>query len=99
MNEHERIINENKDATALIINELLDLRNLVSSYKRVVITQDDDGHSYIIPYEMKEEFIDLLNKLIECDYEDAEILDEYVNKFEQYRTGGDINNIELYIKL
>ncbi len=56
--------------------------------KRVYVTQDDSGHWYVIPYELKEQF----NYDLENEDEDFD------DKYGQYRTGGDINLIELYIK-
>ncbi len=37
-------------------------------YQRISIQQDDDGHTYIIPYHLKDDFIVDLTLLIEEDY-------------------------------
>lgn len=58
----------------------------MSNYSRVV--QDEDGHWYVIPYKMKDEFDFLL--------ESNE--DDFIEVFDSYRTGGDLNLVELYGK-
>ena len=57
--------------------------------KRVYVVQDNDCDWYILPYELKKSFLD------DCEKEDYE---EFDNKYGEYRTGGDINLVELYIK-
>jgi len=73
-------------------------------YQRVVCLQDEASHWYVIPYEMSKEFNYLMNKWYELDskgdYEGGEdIVEEFEYKFGKYRTGGDLNNIELYTKI
>lgn len=58
--------------------------------KRVYATKDDDGHWYVIPYEMKDEFNSDLDGL--CD----DNIYEWEDKYSQYMTGGDLNLIEIY---
>lgn len=63
-----------------------------------------EGDWYIIPNREVEEF----NKLIELwysleyNYESFDCkksdIDEKLNRFEEYKTGGDLNLIQLYIK-
>lgn len=70
-------------------------------YQRVYITQDNDGHDYVIPYEMIEEFESLLesSEMDSCDEWEANE-EEFIDKFGKYMTGGDINEAEeLYIKV
>lgn len=68
-------------------------------YQRVYIAKDNDGHNYVIPYEMKDEFEVLLEKSgYESCPEWEQFEAEFIEKFEQYSTGGDINNEEFYIK-
>lgn len=62
--------------------------------KRVYVTKDDDGHNYVIPYELKEDFEELKEKA----YRDDDF-EEFIEKFGQYATGGDINLIELYARI
>lgn len=59
------------------------------NFERVYVTQDESGHWYTIPYNLKEEF--------ELYYyiEDFNMFDE---KYGKYRTNGDINNVQLFIK-
>lgn len=64
----------------------------MTNFKEVVVLQDEDNHWYIIPIELKDEFI----KLSESNSLDDE--DEFINKFSEYMTGGSINNIRLYIR-
>ena len=54
---------------------------------------------YVIPYELKDKFSCLLDKLIESDYSDEDYLDEFDGMFNIYRTGGDLNLIELYAEI
>lgn len=83
--------------------------SVMENYKRVSILQDDDGHWYVVPYELTEEFNYLLEPFGYPDFVSAEMNDElyqlrslredeFMNKFSQYMTGGDINLTELYIK-
>lgn len=63
----------------------------------VVAIQDESGHWYLIP----NEFVDEFRKLDAVpehapDYEDA--CDKINDKFGEFRTGGDLNNTQLYIK-
>jgi hypothetical protein len=59
---------------------------------KVHAIKDDDGHWYVIPSEMAVEFHNLLN-----GGESTE--DEFIEKFSDYMTGGDLNNIQLYAEL
>lgn len=59
----------------------------------VIAQQDDAGHWYLVPNELKKEFIELNNK---PDADDNYELFEA--KFGQYRTGGDLNIVQLYIE-
>ena len=71
----------------------------MEEYTRVSVVSDDDGHWYVIPFELVEEFDMLLSgsQYDSCDgWEENEA--EFIEKFSQYMTGGDINNVELYIK-
>ncbi len=68
--------------------------------KRVYITQDDDGHNYIIPYELKDEFSEMVDNMTKVHGEDMyELQDDFEKTFGQYATGGDINLIELYARI
>ena len=46
--------------------------------------------------DVDEEFYSLLNKATDEDYEAQE---EFIEKFDQYRTGGDLNNVQLYAEI
>ena len=61
--------------------------------EKVKAVQDNDSHWYIIPNYLIEEFeSDLLN-------EDLQESGEFGEKYEQYRTNGDLNNIQLYAEI
>ena len=61
--------------------------------EKVKAVQDNDSHWYIIPNYLMEEFeSDLLN-------EDLEESGEFGEKYEHYRTHGDLNNIQLYAEI
>lgn len=60
----------------------------MSNYSRVYAVKDRDGHWYVIPYKMKDEFYFLL----ESNEESFEEI------FSSYRTGGNLNLVELYGK-
>lgn len=57
--------------------------------KRVYATQDESGHWYVIPYELKESFSSDLENVDDYDY-------DFDNIWGQYRTGGDLNLVNLY---
>lgn len=59
--------------------------------------QDESCHWYVIPNEMSVKFSELTDKMIKEDYESQETIDEFDNLFGAFRTGGDLNNIQLYM--
>lgn len=61
---------------------------------KVYVLQDESSHWYLIPNEEVEMFY----KLLEESYNDYEAQDEFEIRFSKYRTGGDLNNKQLYIK-
>ena len=69
----------------------------LGDYIPVVATQNDEGDWFVIPEELTEEFSDMLEQLIADDYEN-DLLYKFENKFNQYQTGGDLNNTQLYVK-
>ena len=61
--------------------------------EKVKAVQDNDSHWYILPNYLLEEFeSDLLN-------EDLEESGEFGEKYDKYRTHGDLNNIQLYAEI
>ncbi len=61
--------------------------------EKVKAVQDNESHWYIIPNYLMEEFeSDLLN-------EDLEESGEFDVKYDQYRTNGDLNDIQLYAEI
>lgn len=69
--------------------------------KAVKAVQDDNGHWYLIPNELKDEFNTLLEELCseDNDFDDYDNLSEkFDDLFSEYRTGGDLNLVQLYIE-
>lgn len=60
--------------------------------KKVKAVQDDSGHWYLIPNGSIEEFN------FDLDNEDVCDSGEFGAKYGEYMTGGDLNNIQLYIE-
>lgn len=60
---------------------------------KVKAIQDGDGHWYVIPNELVDNFY--------LDLEDENLVDsgEFDNKYSEYRTGGDLNIIQLYAEV
>jgi hypothetical protein len=57
----------------------------------VVVVQDNDDHWYVIPKNLRVQFYELLEKA-ERDNDHIDFLEV----FDDYMTGGDINNVQLY---
>jgi hypothetical protein len=62
--------------------------------KKVDAKTDGDGHWFVIPSDMGEEFAYLLEK-----GEEADDYEEFENKFGKYSTGGDLNLVQLYAEI
>lgn len=63
----------------------------------VIAVQDDSCHWYVIPKQLEVEFRrlnDVMNSENQSEFEQAE--DKFIELFSGYRTGGDLNNIQLY---
>ena len=60
---------------------------------RVYVTEDESGHAFVIPYDMKEEFFK--------DEQDEDMIDsgEFDSKWGKYMTGGGLNLVPLYAEL
>ena len=60
---------------------------------KVKILQDDSGHWYIIPNELYDEFC--------LDEQNEEMIydGEFDEKWGKYRTGGDLNLVQLYAEI
>jgi hypothetical protein len=60
---------------------------------QIKAVKDESGHWYVIPLEREEEFYN--------DHDDVELIysGQFDNKWGTYRTGGDLNNIQLYAYL
>jgi hypothetical protein len=66
--------------------------SIATNLDPVQAVQDDSCHWYIIPNEMRKHFYN--------DLENQKLVDsgEFGEKYDDYRTNGDVNNIQLYIK-
>lgn len=68
--------------------------------QQVEALQDDSCHWYVIPTTMRPKW-DRLNEIMDgdnqLDFEEAEA--KFIETFDQYRTGGDLNNIQLYASI
>lgn len=64
-----------------------------TSLQKVYATKDDSGHWYVIPAEMADDFYALLEKGDEVEYKAFE------EKYGNYKTGGGLNNIQLYAEI
>ena len=58
--------------------------------KKVKAVQDGDGHWYVIP---DNEFVTF------CEMEEHGDYEAFNERFSQYRTGGDLNLIQLYAEI
>lgn len=70
---------------------------LFTKLQKVHVTQDESGHWYVIPVDLKEEFLDRLNVLMEEN--DPDLEQGFDEKFGKYRTGGDLNLVQLYAEV
>lgn len=63
-----------------------------SEFVKVKPTKDESGHWYILPNELSSEF--------DKDLDDVDFVDsgKFDQKYGEYRTGGDLNLVQLYIK-
>lgn len=64
-------------------------------YKAVKPLKDDSGHWYIVPNEESDLFYELLEKAENGDHEAEQL---FIETFDGYMTGGDLNLKQLYIK-
>lgn len=65
----------------------------MKTLQKVSAVEDNDGHWYIIPY-------DLYNKFYEMEEKgEADEYEEFNSMFAHYRTGGDLNLIQLYAEI
>lgn len=61
--------------------------------RKVYPVEDGDGHWYVIPFELKDEFFKDEENGVEDEYE------AFIEKYSQYKTGGDLNLIQLYAEI
>ena len=60
---------------------------------KVKATQDENGHWYVLPNEVVDDF--------DKDGQNEDFVDsgDFDNKYNKYRNGGDLNNIQLYANI
>jgi hypothetical protein len=63
----------------------------------VILKRDNDGHWYVIPVQLADEFTRLLEQSGEHNLGCYEAQQKFIEKFNQYSTGGDLNNTQLYV--
>lgn len=65
----------------------------MTSLQKVKCVMDDDGHWYVIPIDLSDSFLK--------DGQDEEMVDsgEFDNKYGKYRTGGDLNSVQLFAEI
>jgi hypothetical protein len=68
-------------------------QDLFTNFSEITALQDDSGDWYVIPNELRKDFFK--------DQEDEDMVDsgEFDTKYGEYRTGGDLNIIQLFAKL
>jgi len=75
----------------LVINRAMEIyAERVNGFQKVKAVKDDSGHWYVIPNELAESFY--------SDSENYDFCDSgyFNNKWRMFRTGGDLNLIQLY---
>lgn len=62
------------------------------------LRQDDSGHWYLIPEELRKDFRELLDTIETCDYpscENAE--DKFIRDFDKYRLSGGYQDLRIFM--
>ena len=65
----------------------------MTELKKVKAVVDDSGHWYIIPNELFDSFYE---EVVDEDFCDSGAFDE---KYGEYRTGGDLNLVQLFAEI
>ena len=63
--------------------------------KRITIKKDEEGHWFVIPFELKDRFEELINKMSSELTEDLDDIDNFEETFNQYMVSN-LSNVELY---
>lgn len=63
----------------------------MQNLKRCLFVSDNDGHNYVIPFELKDDF----NRLLEKS-EDEDDWEEFGDMFDEYQIGGCPSIVEIY---
>lgn len=66
--------------------------NLFENFDNIVKMQDNDSHWYWIPKEMEDDFYKRCREMDGKEYmDDPDAFDEFIEMYDDYRTGGDPN--------
>ena len=67
----------------------------------VKVLRDNDSHWYVIPTVKYERWIELVHMVSKASTEEQEqrVYDKFEEEFGKYRTGGDLNNIQLFAQI
>lgn len=82
------------------IDRIEQIINKRDGWIRVEVHQDDSGHWYVVPEDKMPEYREALTNIgNQEEYSDTwyDAINEFINKFSEYRTGGDLNNVALYL--
>ena len=72
---------------------------MVTTLQKVRAMQDDSGHWYVFPDYLADEYKDSMNAMYETDFENYDLIQKFEEKFSKYRTGGDLNNVQLFAEI
>ena len=64
---------------------------------KVQVREDSEGDWFIIPNELNDKFSELNDKMCFEDYQNQDTIEQFESFFNRFRTGGDLNNIQLYV--
>ena len=65
----------------------------MAQFQKVKAVKDNSGHWYVIPSELEDDF----NK--DCYNDEMQDNGEFDEKYGEYRTGGDLNLVQLYTEI
>ncbi len=67
--------------------------------KKVKVVQDESSHWYVIPVELYQNFKSLVEKSVYDNDIGYDAQEEFEEKFEKYRTNGDVNKVQLWAEV
>ena len=66
---------------------------MATTLQKVKAITDNDGHWYVVPADMEDAFYSML------EYGENEDWSLFNETFSKYRTGGDLNQVQLYAEI